>query len=266
MNDRQPPQGGLRFEYNGVFLPEYLSTVLISVPISTLFLVTPQLGGLRNWLQSPHIPIAFGLYTLIAIALLIQTIYSRLFRYHDVQFQPQEDGRVFLYAGLRTFDLEELDSVRETIGRMYGRTVRQGEIADGRGWPVPVSECLFHYDQFKLTLASLIRGRIETDPVLTEEAAEKIGNAWAERRELFPPATSAAQFIGRFGWRLICLLPVAFIDLLINTFSIIILNGLKREEWMVYSAPLSLLLSCMVARYVYFYLFTSTVLNRPLET
>ncbi|WP_166825272.1 hypothetical protein [Thalassoroseus pseudoceratinae] len=266
MNDRQPPQGGLRFEYNGVFLPEYLSTVLISIPISTLFLATPQLGGLKNWLQSPHVPIACGLYTLIALALLIQTIYSRLFRYHDVQFLPQEDGRVLLYAGLRTFDLDEVDSAKESIGRMYGRTVRLVEVSDGRGWPVPVSECLFHYEQFKLTLASLIRGRIETDPVLTESLQKKVGDAWAERRKLFPPATTAAQFAGRFGWRLICLLPVAFMDLLINTFSVIILNGLKREEWMVYSAPLSLLLSCLVARYVYFYLFTSTVLNRPLET
>jgi hypothetical protein len=59
-----------------------------------------------------------------------------------------------------------------------------------------------------------------------------------------------------------CLLPVAVVDVSINAVLNVILQDAGRRVLTVYVAPLSLLVSAFIARFVYYYMFTSTRLNR----
>jgi hypothetical protein len=260
-----PPELNLRFRYNSVFLPEYFTTVLISVPVSTLFLVVPH-GGVPGpaW-KSAHGPIALGLYALLTVWVLFQSLYYRLV-WHSVVLRADKGGELLLHAGARTFQVADIADARESLQGFFGRTARTVELADGRGWPVTVNESLVHYEHFKFALDSLLPEGIRPASETDDARAARIAAAWQERHKLFPRAGSAREVVARLVWRIVCLLPVAVIDVMTSALSHVLLRRLRQLELMVYSAPLSLLISCLIARYVYYYLFTSTVLNRPLET
>jgi hypothetical protein len=137
-------------------------------------------------------------------------------------------------------------------------------LSDGRGEPATVHEGLFHYEEFIAALDQLtgtpLRRAAEFDPARARRSAE----AWDERHAIFPPALDAQDIARRFGWRIVCLLPVAGMDVLLSALTMLLLGRLGQMDLMVYSAPLSLAASGLIARYVSFYVFTSTMLNRPL--
>lgn len=253
----------IRFYYNSVFLPEYLSTIMISVPVSAFFMTTPIGGARRALVGNHHLPIALAAYGALALWLLGVTIYHRLM-YHVVIVRSNEDGETTLQFGTYTIELSLIDGLDEEFTRFFGRSSRSIAVLDARGWRARIYEAVFGYDQLKDLLEQLTDNPVQPSREHEADAGMPIQKAWEERHEIFPVPDGLGDILGRLTWRAVCLIPVVVFDVVINALIILSLSGLRQQELMVYSAPLSLVASSLVARFVYYYLFTSTAMNRPL--
>jgi hypothetical protein len=253
----------VRFRYNHIFLPEYVSTVLISLAVSALFMSLTAGGQRPRLWTNPHAPAATAVYLLVACGLLLLTWHARR-RCGPVELQHDATGELTLRAGPRLVALGEVVTIQETFDRLFGRTVRALVLSDGRGEPATVHEALFHYDEFVAVLGRSTGVPVRRAAEFDAARAERSAKAWQERHALFPPALSVDDVARRFGWRMVCLLPVAGMDILLSGLTMLLLSRAGQMDLMVYSAPLSLAASGLIARYVSFYFFTSTVLNRPL--
>lgn len=252
----------LRFRYNPVFLPEYLSTVLISIPISAVFITTPLGGGRAALVANPHLGVAIFLYLLVAGWLLALTaLYRR--RFCPVVFSAA-GGNASIEANHLEIEIPSIAEARQTLGKFFGRLVRRIRVEDNRGNAVEFCDAMFQYDAVRSLLEQLMSQGIADFPHDDPKHVGRVKSLWQERHEMFPSSETLGDVFSRLSWRGVCLLPVAVVDVLINLATILSLSRFQQHALMVYSAPLSLLVSGFIARYVYYYMFTSTTMNKPL--
>lgn len=251
----------IRFHYNPVFLPEYLSTVVISIPISALFLQTPMVGGRAAVGANPHFSIAVGLDLAIAGWLLVMTVLHRR-KYGPIIIHGQGQNAVWIDSGMGEIDLPRIADVRQTLGKFFGRLVRQIQIQDDRGRSVVLCDAIFNFDALRVFLTQLLGKDIPHFPHEEPDRSEQVRALWRERHDMFPATETIGDVFSRLSWRAVCLLPVAVVDVLINLGTILYLSKFQKDKLMVYSGPLSLLVSSFIARYIYYYMFSSTTMNR----
>ena len=253
----------IRFRYNPVFLPEYLSTILISIPISALFMTTPIGGGRAALVGNPHLGVAMGLYVSIAGWLLMLTILYRR-QFCPVIIYCNGHNAVWVDGGQGEIALPNVAEVRQSLGKFFGRVVRRIHIEDNRGTAVVFCDAIFHFDHVRTLLAELLERNLAG--VLQEESkqVDKVKANWDKRHTMFPAPETLGDVLSRLSWRGVCLLPVAVVDVLINLATILSLSRFQKHTLMVYSTPLSLLVSAFIARFIYYYMFTSTTMNTPL--
>jgi hypothetical protein len=244
----------IRFRYNPVFLPEYLSTIVISIPISALFLHTPLVGGRAAMGANPHFGIAVGLDLAIAGWLLIVTVLHR-----------RKYGPVIVHgvdSGMGEVGLRQIAEARQSFGKFFGRLVRRIHVEDTKGEAVVLCDAIFNFDALRTFLVQLLGKDIPHFPHEEPVRTERVRVLWRERHDMFPPTETLGDMFSRLSWRAVCLLPVAVVDVLIHLGSILYLSKFQKDKLMVYSGPLSLLVSGLVARYVYYYMFSSTTMNK----
>lgn len=246
----------LRLPYNALFLPEYVSTVLLSLLISWFF-ITNVNGPLGGW----HVMFAAISYGVLAIYLLWMTWYHRVV-YSDIIFRREPEGRVQIRAARQWIDVEQLDSLEETFGTFFGRETRILHARNSHSGSFQVNQCLSGFEQLKSILHDLSGVEVTSFEQRSAEHLEKLAARWKKRHEIFPPAFTAVDAAGRLGFRAFCLLPVAVVDVSINAILNVLLQDAGRGALTVYVAPLSLLVSAFIARYMYYYMFTSTHLNQ----
>ncbi len=252
----------IRFRYNPVFLPEYLSTILISIPISALFMATPMGGGRAAMVANPHLGVAVGLYLAIACWLLMMTILHRR-KYGPVIFHTMGHNAVWIDSGQGEIDLPNIAEVKQSLGKFFGRMVRWIHIEDTRGRSVMVCDAILGFDAVRALLTRLLEKDIPSFPHEEPEKTERVKAVWRERHDMFPATETLGDVFARLGWRAVCLLPVAVGDVLINVFTHLFLSRFQHDKLMVYSAPLSLLVSSFICRFIYYYMFSSTTMNKP---
>lgn len=252
--------GRLRLPYNSIFLPEYVSTVILSVLISWFFLTNVNRIG-RGWGQMFHLSAASAGYVLLAAFLIWITWRYRVW-FSDVLFLSGGDGRTRVRVSRRWMDLEHLESLEEIVGSFFGRAARILTARNSSGELFEVNECLSGYDELKMILRELRGIEVTSAERRTAEEMQALQMRWRRRHQVFPPAFTLIDAAGRLSFRVFCLLPVAAVDVTINAVLNILLQNAGRGALVVYVAPLSLFVSAFIARYVYYYLFTSTRLNR----
>lgn len=253
----------IRFRYNPVFLPEYLSTILISIPISALFMATPLGGGRAAFVANPHLGVAIGMYLSIAGWLMMLTILYRR-QFCPVIFYCSGQNAVWIDSGRGEIALPNIAEAKQSLGKFFGRLVRRIHLEDSRGNSVVFCDAIFHFDSIRSLLADLLGTEIGNFPPDEPKHVDKVQSLWHERHAMFPATETLGDVFSRLSWRGVCLLPVAVVDVLINLATILSLSRFQKHTLMVYSAPLSLLVSGFIARFIYYYMFTSTTMNKPL--
>jgi hypothetical protein len=255
-----PPESGprtLRLRYNNVFVPEYFSTIVISLTISVPFLIVPINGGIPIW-NNPHAPIGIGLYLLCIGLLAWQTVHHRL-RCRRVIVSLDPEAGVTVRTGDVVVPLKRLDRAELRIDRFFGRRVRALHLRDVRGHELVVHDALDGFDEFLRLVQHLVDRPLEIDPRLPE-VEERIAEAWAERHRLFPLTVEAS--VSRTVFRVFFLIPVAFVDFVSNLWLNFELMFAGLPALAVYVGPITLLLSAVVNRYVSYYMLTSRRMNR----
>lgn len=253
----------IRFRYNQVFLPEYLSTILISIPISAVFMTTPLGGGRAALVANPHLAFAIAGYVVVALWLLGLTLLYRL-RSAPVRFLSMGKNTAWIETRSRQIRSDQVVETRQWLAKFFGRLVRQTRIEDNRGNAIQFNDAMFHYDAVRTFLAQLLDRDLDQFPHDEPKLVERVQRLWHERHIMFPASETLGDVFSRLSWRGVCLLPVAVFDVLINLATILSLSKFQQHQLMVYSAPLSLLTSGLIARYVYYYMFSSTTMNKPL--
>lgn len=252
----------LCFRYNSAFLPEFLTTLAISVPVSLFFMTSP-LGGMQRGGLNPHVPAALAAYCGIGGGMIFLSVWYRI-RYWNVRISGACREDLILHVHGRRYAVAELDKMEVRIGSFFGRAARVLSLTDAQGSETEVCEAVVRFDDLQHVLAQLSGKPARRSPRHLPAEFERLIAAWNERHKFIPEPQTAEEMLNRFGWRFVCVLPVAVFDVVINVAVILLLNRFQRMELMVYSAPLSLLASGVIARYVYYYLFTSTAMYRPL--
>lgn len=250
----------LCLRYNAVFLPEYVSTVIISVIISLLCLVAAPLGQKLPG-QRVHAVTAAGLYTAMSGWLLFVT-WSHRMRYGTVMLSHVAEDRPGVRSSQGVVPFDMVSRVEEDLEGFFGRAIRVLRIHDRLGCTLSVNEGLVGYDHLRRVFASLCETGVEVTPNVRPEHMDAAKRHWDELHDVLPAPAGIIDFIARCGWRTICLIPVAFGDLMLNLALIGALLRAQQPVLLYYAAPFSLLISAILARFVYYYLLTSVVMNR----
>lgn len=255
-----PPAIGpraLRLRYNPVFLPEYFSTIVISLAISIPFLVVPIQGAKPLW-QNPHAPVGLALYGVVIFLFLHLTFEARR-RHRRLVVEADPDLGITVRSGDRIVRLDRLDRCTLDLGSHYGRRARELHLLDAQGHELVVHDGLVGLDEFRRLLGSLLDQPIDVlhdDRQLEIDVAE----SWRERHAIFPTTVDAS--IARAILRFFFLIPVAFVEFVSNLWLNFELIRSGLAPLTVYCAPLTLLFAGLVNRYVSYYLLTSRRMNR----
>jgi hypothetical protein len=135
--------------YNAFFLPEDISTVVLSVLISWFFL-----ANMNVVIRSGHVATAGIGYGLFALFLLWMTWQHRV-AYSDVILRRNADGRMSIRAAREWIDLEQLESLDETVGSFFGRRTRIIHSRSSVNETFEINECLSGFGQMKSILNEL---------------------------------------------------------------------------------------------------------------
>lgn len=244
-----------RWEYNAAFLPEYFTTVLVSFLVSWLLLLTPLPAmpwGARRW----HTFIALSSYAGVLAWLVFLTLWYRV-KYGDVRCAETAEGERVLHAWGRTLFLPSAVAVHERTGSLFGRGVRIMRVVDRAGQAIEFSDAVVEYEELRREVLASVSPACRQRDELTALDERDLSQIWNHRHRCFPNPHSLAEVAQRFWFRMFCMAPVAVFDMALHAALLRLALGMRHPEWVVYVIPISLLLSALVARFVYFYLLTN---------
>ena len=246
------------FRYNSVLLPEYVSTIAISM-VTTLIVASDK----KIWPThgNPHYAVALALYGVLALLLVWLTLHAR-WRWCVITIEDETvRGSLF---GLERFRIRFLDveSIQERIGKFFGRRARRLTIRSFRHDPVEIADFIYDYERLKRLLGERW-GR----------AVEQVGGTPEQWEQLRERALKRKRV---FGWprpwrilllipvRAVGLMPVLFVDLFFTLFIVFGFHGDPKggDPRAVYAAPIALAAAALTARCVYYRLSSSIRLNR----
>ncbi|MEX2287988.1 MAG: hypothetical protein WD648_12915 [Planctomycetaceae bacterium] len=248
----------VRLRYNSLFFPEFLSIILIALAVSWIALSNPGKAA-KPLEQNPHSVPAFIGYMLVVVLLLYFMLQHRR-SYQTARLIDDGEGNVSLCTRDLSLPLETVDRIDECVGRFFGRKARYLRIARASGDVVEFNDALYQYEELKVALTRLCTVDIRRDPAHSEGQYDKIRTAWARRHRVFSP--NYAWWPLNIASRLFCLVPVAFFDVMVTALMCMHLDVANQPDLAVYVSAISLLLSAILSRYVYYYLFTSELLHR----
>ncbi|QDT38654.1 hypothetical protein [Stratiformator vulcanicus] len=254
------PHRSIRLRYNSVYLPEYISTVLLSLIVTALFVGSwPAVDG--NLSRMVHLGLAAGLYSIL-IAMLIRSTWLHRFHFGSVRFSVSESDEPLLSTNGRVIPVRLISSVRESIGAFFGRPARCLHVQTIEGHQFDIYEAVRGFDNVPRLLTGVGAPRAVLSGEVIPEERDRLRQRWIDRQTNFPPPEHAADVLGRSAFRVMCLVPVATVDVAINAALTIFLRRIGQDALTVYAAPIGLAVSAVIARYVYYYLFSSVRLNR----
>jgi hypothetical protein len=204
--------------------------------------------------------VAVGMYLGVAAWLLMMTVLYRR-KFGPVIFHCVGPGNVWIDSGMGEIDLPGIAEVNQSLGTFFGRIVRKVHLQDIRGQTVTICDAIFDFDAARRLLAQLLGKDLPHFPHEEPEKSERVRANWQKRHDMFPAPETLGDVFARLSWRAVCLLPVAVGDVLINLFTHYFLARFQQDKLMVYSAPLSLLVSGFISRFVYYYMFSSITMN-----
>lgn len=249
---------GTTFRTNSVLLPEYITTIVISLLTSLVVMSDRELLVLRD---NPHYAIASALFVAVVLVLVWLTLRAR-WRWCTIHIDDETvRGSLF---GVSKFELwlASVISIREEAFRLYGRRARRLTLRSTRHDPIEVADLIYGYERLKALLVERT-GRTVERLASQDETMEKLHVRAAKREAVFgrPRPWRALLFLPA---RAIGLLPVWFIDLV---FALVVVFAFRGDSDVpdpraVYSAPIALAAAGMAARFIYYRISSSIRLNR----
>ncbi len=257
------PAGGFigrTFRYNRDFLPEYGTTVGLSLVNTAIVVALEGKAMFSRW--NPHFIPATLAYVAVVLVLLWLTFHARI-RYCSLTVRRTGIERTFLGFVLTRCPFDQIDYVEEWRDSFFGRSARFLLIAMRSAETLTVTDFIRGYDCFREGIVALERREVRKSEPLADDQYERLAAAAKERDSVFAPQEGSI-FQRRVPLRVTGLVPVWGVDFLITL--VMIHRWFKDRgvlsELVIYSAALGLAVSAVVARYTYYYIFSSARLRR----
>jgi hypothetical protein len=251
-----------RFAVNPSLLPEYASTVLISLLVGSLLSASGRLPALpRDNAQVVAAGVAYGA---VAALLLAATLRNR-WRFPAVRIDEAGFSTTALGLVTGAFLWGRIDSVEVGPGRFFGRPARILTLKSADTVALEVPDHYFEWEDLVERASREAHRPVSRHGSLGEAEAEQLMYVAMERDALFGPRDSVLMFFLRLPIRALYLLPVAFLDVAAGLWFTAGLEGSSRHPSpaAAWAAPLSLAASAVISRWVSYTLVTS-VSFRPL--
>lgn len=256
-----------RFTYNRVFIPEFFSTVVISIAVTLLtgFWFSKTVHNINSIHKTPSIV----LYTLLIIfALYISIHFRRKYSYFVVDSKGLERKGSWYSVPFVGFD--EIRTIRESRGEFFGKESRFLHIELKNNEIIKIYDYIFGYDELHRAIEKGIGRKIRQDAFLTHghvhnfakenytNLSQKLKAQSKKRDKVFGDPNNFYDNIMEIGRRMLCLLPVCATEFYLKMMIDAVFGRNKDVPTTLsfYSSFISLLISIMVARYVYFNLFS----------
>ena len=250
---------GTTFRTNSVLLPEYITTIVISV-LSTLMI----LNGANNPLLThgnPHYGVASAIYAALALGLVWLTLRAR-WRWCTITVDDKTVRSRFLGITRSELWLSRVVSIREETAKFYGR---QLTIRSTRHDPVEIADAIYDYDRLKQILSERAGCAVE-QATAPADVIERL-RARAAKRDYVFGCPRRWHLLLTAPVRAVSLLTVLFVDLFCAYLIIFAFQGGPdaRDPRAVYAGPASLVGAALTARFVYYRLSSSIRLNRAIR-
>ena len=143
-------------------------------------------------------------------------------------------------ANDRPIEIRDIQSLRESLTRFYGRAIRRLEADVGTGRTFVVTDVLFGYDGCKRMLAELSGQSVVTDA--DPLRLKKVRRMWEERHANFLASDDPIRFHSNTPF-IVCIILLFVVDGLFNIICQALLTANGREDWIVYQSSVSLIVS-----------------------
>ena len=254
-----------RFRYHSAFLPEYVSTIAISLfimwGVGRIYVrELPPLSG------NPHALPAFGLYVLLAAVLLGLTVRHRWVHCDLLVADEWMEGRRF---GLQVFLIgwSQVEDLVERRGAFYGRRARVLSVVVYGRAPIVIADSIERYHRLRKRIAEASGKAIRVEG-LSDDDVRRFQEAEGERHAAFQVDSGFLGALVRVGGWLFSLLPVFVVDVITTMF---LMHGVFREPGYFRFKPgvywanvIALGAAAVAARYIYYYLFSSPLARKHL--
>ena len=201
------------FRYNSALLPEYVSTVVISL-LTTWIVVSASTDQPLPTRGNPHFVPSVVMYCFLGVLLLGRTVHYR-WKWCTISVDESTiRGSLF---GVEKFGISfsNMESLKEEIGRFFGRRSRRLIIRSYRHEPVVISDFIFDYERITQLVGERTGLTIEQDEELGDER-ERLSAKSRQRDQVFG-RPGPFSFLLRVPERAFCLLPVLLAGLRLAT-------------------------------------------------
>lgn len=248
---------GETYRYHRPFLPEYLTTIAISLAANWIVVALSESDQVPVE-GNPHVFGAVGAYTAVIFTLVGLTLYHR-FKFCTVTLTDAGLIRTFFGFTFSRVPFTEIDSVEEQRGTFFGRSARVLALRTRGLEEIAFTDCIYRYEDLKEKVI-LAAGKEPTNvEPLSERQFERLKESAAERDAVFgEPGLHTTQ---RLPFRVFCLIPVGLVDLVGALLVLYEVFGEgpegKGNPFAVYAGAVTLALSAVVARFTYYYIFST---------
>ena len=246
------------YRYHQPFLPEYITTIAISLAANWIVVAVSEADALAVE-GNPHVYGAVAAYTAVIFTLVGLTFYHR-FRFCTVTVADTGLMRTFLGFTLSSVPFAEIDSVEERRDGFFGRRARVLALRTRSLEEVEIADFVHDYEDFKQkVIEGAGKAPINEEP-LSEPEYERLRKAAAERDTVFG-APGPRTIKKRLSFRALGLMPVVCVELVGALLVIYEVFGQGPEggpnPLSVYAGAVTLAISGVVARFTYYYIFST---------
>lgn len=252
------PEGHLTFRYHQPFLPEYVTTIAISLAVNWMVLASSRPGQLPAG-DNPHVYGALAAYTAVILTLLGLTVYHR-YRFSTVTLTDSGTERRFLGFNFSQVAFDEIDSVEERRGGFFGRSARLLVLRTRAMEETVIADFVHGYDRLREELLARWPGTPTNKEPLSEREFAQLKEA-ARLRDLVFGLPGLHNVKKRVPFRVMGLLPVVGVEALGAALVIYEVFGEGPQggpnPLSVYAGAVTLALSGLAARFTYYYIFST---------
>jgi hypothetical protein len=168
--------------------------------------------------------------------------------------------RDFFGFVLSRVPFSEIDFIEEQRGVFFGRRARVLKLRTRSVEEIELADFIHRYDDLKERVIGAAGKEPTNEEPLSEREYERLKSAAAERDVVFGPP-GLHRIRKRLPFRVFSLMPVAFVDLMGALLVIYEVFGVGPggggNPLSVYAGAVTLALSAVVARFTYYYIFST---------
>lgn len=246
------------YRYHQPFLPEYITTIAISLAANWVVVAVSDFDELAVE-GNPHVYGAVAAYTAVIFTLVGLTFLHR-YRFSTVTVTEKGIERGFLGLVASRLPFAAVEGIEERRGSFFGRRARALVLQTHGLEEIEFTDFMYGYEDFKQKVIDGVGKALANEEPLSEREYGQLKKAARDRDAVFG-APGLHTIKRRLPFRLLGLMPVVCVELAGALLVIYEVFGRGPDggpnPLSVYAGAVTLAISGAVARFTYYYIFST---------